>query len=263
MKLPQLLPIVFLPILFGCVSGPRHDQVFAVEYRELGPAALSSSNGENPQVIALSAFDQTDSYENEMAERVLLDATDNTRALLQGVSTSLGNTDGTGIPSFWRPPEILECPPLRTPDYIRAYGVYESDDQACQLPQRLENSGLLEKLRTDRVTHAVILVANTQKVRHPTKVTWGVVGGYGGAAPAFTTETNIAYRFHAAATVYDLSTGNAVAAASTSAFDSASYGLMVIIAPYYIGPSSTKYFAEFGKALGYEINRRLRLKAEH
>ena len=101
--------------------------------------------------------------------------------------------------------------------------------QTCKFPDRLEISEPIESLRLRGVSHLLLLVGESHRIALGTDVTWGIVGGFGAAAPAFTTETKIGHLFKVSAIVYDLTSLRAVIDANASVHERASYGVMIVI----------------------------------
>jgi hypothetical protein len=150
----------------------------------------------------------------------------------------------------------LACPPLMDSKANSPGRSTYGMNQTCKFSDRLENSASIENLQSRGIRYLILLVGESHKIAGGTEVTWGIVGGFGAAAPAFTTETTINYLFKVSAIVYDLTTLRVVIDANASVLEKAGYGVMLVIWPYYVGPSESGYLSALARAVGIDIGRR-------
>lgn len=129
-------------------------------------------------------------------------------------------------------------------------------DLNCVLPDRLPPAWVDDRLRAAGATHVVLVVGGVTQTTGERETTWGVAAGYGGAAPAFTTETEVVHHFTVHARVYDVASGALRSDLAVSDEDAGSYGVMGMIMPYNISVDDAAYFATMGSRVGEEIGKR-------
>lgn len=241
-------------MLAGCVLGPRSDAHHTVEFRPaMAEGNLLGSNRASKPKIALAGVLQRDSYGDEKADRTILAKPEDLAPILKSLSYGLSEVSTIKTSMVYDVTAEIVCPPLKDMKSALLTGLY---DQTCKLPQTLESSVSVEKLRLSGMSHLIFLVGETQIIPSGTSVTWGFAGGGRAAIPAFTSESKVGYFFKISATVYDLSNLASITEASALDVATGSYGLMLIIYPYYVRPSEEEYLVALAKAIGVEIGRR-------
>lgn len=250
--------IVLIFILTGCVSGPDADRAFMVT---LTPPVANENLvrivGASEYNVAVTGLLQRESYDDEHADREILTTPEDMVSILTGFSSGLSEV--SKIHPIMQKDAISElvCPPLmESKANSPGRSTYGMMNQTCKFSDRLENSASIENLQSRGIRYLILLVGESHKIAGGTEVTWGIVGGFGAAAPAFTTETTIMHLFKVSAIVYDLTTLRVVVDANASAHRGAGYGVMVVIWPYYVGPSESGYLSALARAVGIDIGRR-------
>jgi len=249
--------IVLIFILTGCVSGPDADREFMVTLTH--PVAnenLVRIVGASEYNVAVTGLLQRESYDDEHADREILTTPEDLVSILTGFSSGLSEV--SKIHPILQKDAISElvCPPLMDSKANSPGRSTYGMNQTCKFSDRLENSASIENLQSSGIRYLILLVGESRKIAGGTEVTWGIVGGFGAAAPAFTTETTINYLFKVSAIVYDLTTLRVVIDANASVLEKAGYGVMLVIWPYYAGPSESGYLSALARAVGIDIGRR-------
>jgi len=132
----------------------------------------------------------------------------------------------------------------------------EQADRNCVMPDHWPRSSINERLRAAGATHVLLVVGKVTRTTGEKETTWGVAAGYGGAAPAFTTETEVVHRFTVHGRVYDIDSGLLMSDVAVSDQDTGSYGVMGMIMPYTISVDEAAFFATMGSRVGEELGKR-------
>jgi hypothetical protein len=250
--------IVLVGMMAGCVSGPSPDREYMVTFKppEAGENFVRLV-GASEYKVAITGMLQRESYDNEQADRNILTTPEDLAPILKSFSSGLSEVPEIHSSLQNEPIADFVCPPLK--DFRRdSFGrsTWGLTNQTCKFRDSLGISKLIESLRLRGISHLILLVGESHRVAVGTEVTWGLVGGFGAAAPAFTTETTIKYLYKVSAIVYDLINLRAVIDADASTHEQAAYGVMLVIWPYYVGPSESGYLSALARAVGIEIGRR-------
>jgi hypothetical protein len=230
-------------VLSGCATAPRSDKsYFATSEAKDHP--IPAVHTPAPK-IAIAGFLQRDRHAAGRHERDLTSKPDEVKALTTSVTKGLSQNPILQSQILSDLSFSLSCP-------SSAIEKTESRPYSCTLPQELGPMTGLDQLRSSGYSHLLLLLYAVSKDAGAKETTWGI----GPGIPMFTTETTVYYTFTLTARLYELSNGALVTEAIAADADTGSYGVMMIIYPYYWAPDEGRYIEAMGQAVGAEIGRR-------